>query len=71
MEVFEVVLTKSYVVEIEAENENKAKEFVEFFTNDIQNISTAADEVNYNFKIREIDCKINNAIEVIKRGTKI
>lgn len=64
MKTFEVVLTKSYIVRIQAEDENKAMEFSEFFTNDIQNVSSFEDEINNNFKIEEIDCKINEAIEV-------
>jgi hypothetical protein len=64
MKTFEVVLTKSYIVKIQAEDENKAKEFSEFFTNDIQNVSSFQDEIDNNFKIEEIDCKINEAMEV-------
>jgi len=66
MKTFEVVLTKSYIVKIQAEDENKAKEFSEFFTNDIQNVSSFQDEIDNNFKIEEIDCKINEAMEVIE-----
>mgnify|MGYP001010578380 CR=1 FL=1 len=64
METFEVILTKSYIVTVEAEDKIKAKEFAEFFTSDIENISTAIDEFNYNCKIKNIDCKINEAIEI-------
>ncbi len=64
MKTFEVVLSKSYIVKIQAEDELKAKEFSEFFTNDIQNISTIIDEINHGFKIENIDCKVNEAVEV-------
>jgi hypothetical protein len=64
MKTFEVVLTKSYIVKIHAKDEFKAKEYSEFFTNDIQNISTHSDENKYAFKIENIDCKVNEAIEV-------
>lgn len=64
MKTFEVILTKSYIVKIQAENELKAMEFSEFFTNDIQNISTNLDEIKHNFKMENIDCKVNEAIEV-------
>jgi len=64
MKTFEVVLAKSYIVKIQAEDELKAKEFSEFFTNNIQNISTILDEIKHNFKIINIDCKVNEAIEV-------
>ncbi len=63
MRTFEVVLTKSYIVKIQAENESAAKEFSEFYTSDIKNISTIKDEVNNNFKIDNISCKINEAFE--------
>ncbi len=64
MKTFEVILTKSYIVKIQAENKNKAKELSEYFTNDVQNISTRLDEINHNFKIENIDCKVNDAIEI-------
>ena len=64
MKTYKVVLTKSYIVKIKAEDENSAKEFSEFFTNDIQNISSVEDELKNNFKIEAIDCKINEAIDV-------
>jgi len=66
MKNYKVVLTKSYIVKIKAENKNSAKEFSEFYTNDIQNISSVEDELKNNFKIEDIDCKINEAIEVIE-----
>ena len=64
MKTFEVVLSKSYLVKIQAEDTFKAKEYSEFFTGDIQNISTRLDERNHNFKIESIDCKMNEAIDV-------
>ena len=64
MKIFEVTLTKSYIVKIQAEDALKAKEFSEFFTNDVQNISNRLDEIEHNFKIESIDCKVNEAIQV-------
>jgi len=64
MRTFEVNLAKSYLVKIQAEDELKAREFSEFFTSNIQNLSSKIDELKYNFKIEEIDCKFNEAIEV-------
>jgi len=40
MKTFEVVLTKSYKVIIKAEDELKARDFTEFFTSDIKDISS-------------------------------
>jgi len=64
MKTYEVVLTKSYIVKIKAKDELQAREYSEFFTGDIQNISSDFDEKKYGFKIENIDCKINEAQEV-------
>ena len=64
MRTYEVVLTKSYIIRIKAENEKKAREYSELFTSDIQNISLIDDRKKFNFEIEEIDCKLNEAFEV-------
>jgi hypothetical protein len=66
MKTFEVVLTKSYIVRINAENKTKAKEYSTFFTGDVQNLSSLNDEQYYNFKIENIDCKTNEALGVVE-----
>ena len=66
MKTFEVVLTKSYTVRIKAEDEFKAKEYSEFFTGDIQDISSINDKKKFKFEIENIDCKINDAFEVVR-----
>lgn len=66
MKTFEVVLTKSYVVTIKAENKHLAKEYSELFTGDILDISSIKDKRDLNFKIEDIDCKINECIEVLE-----
>lgn len=63
---FEVILTKSYIVKIKAENETKAKRYTEFFTGDIKDISTAEDRKDLLFEIEDIDCKINEAFEAVE-----
>ena len=63
MKTFEVILTKSYIVRIKAEDENKAKEFAELFTGDIRDISSVNDRKKFVFKIEDIDCKINESFE--------
>jgi hypothetical protein len=60
---FEVVLTKSYVVRIKAEDEEKAKEYSELFTGDIRDISTGEDREKYLFEIEDIDCRMNECFE--------
>lgn len=64
MKTFEVVLTKSYIVIIRAENEKKAKEYSGLFTSDIQDISSIEHRKKFNFEIEDIDCKLNDAFEV-------
>ena len=56
-------LTKSYVVRVEAENQIDVSQLVEFFTSDVQDISTENDRKNHNFTIQHIDCKVNEAME--------
>lgn len=64
MKTFEVVLIKSYIVKIRAENEKKAKEYSELFTGDIQDISSFDYRKKFNFQIEDIDCKLNESFEV-------
>lgn len=67
MRTYEVVLMKSYIIRIKAENKNKAREYSELFTGDIQDISLIDERKKFNFKIEDIDCKINEAFEVQKK----
>ena len=64
MKTFEVVLTKSYIVRVKAENEKKAKECSELFTGDIQDISSIDYRKKFYFEIEDINCKLNEAFEV-------
>ncbi len=64
MKTYEVILTKSYVVKIKAENEYYAKEFAQIYTGDIADISTTKDRNNNKFEIKDIDCKINEVFEI-------
>jgi len=64
MKIYKVTLTKSYIVTIKAENSENAKEFSEFFTGDISDISNEIDKKENNFKIVEIKPTINQAFDV-------
>ncbi len=64
MKTFEVVLTKSYTVKIQAKNRESAKEFSLFYTGDIKDISTSEERKFHNFEIEEIDAKINEVFEI-------
>ena len=63
MKTYQVVLTKSYVVTVNAETKEKAKRFAEFYTGDIQDISTDENRRKSNFSIEEIDSRINESLE--------
>jgi hypothetical protein len=64
MKKFEVVLAKSYIVKIKAEDRKKAKEYSELFTGDIQDISSVDNRRKFNFEIEDVVCKLNQAFEV-------
>ncbi|MFA4889682.1 MAG: hypothetical protein WC628_08950 [Candidatus Omnitrophota bacterium] len=63
MKTYRVVLTKSYVVTVNAETKEKAKRFAEFYTGDIQDISTDENKRKSNFSIEEIDSRMNESLE--------
>lgn len=65
MKTYKVELTKTYKIEIKAESENEARYYAEFFTGNIENISTKNDEQKYNFQIRDIECVINESNQVV------
>ena len=66
MKTYKVVLIKSYIVTVNAESKEKAKRFTEFYTGDIQDISTEQERGRSNFSIEQIDCKTNEGLEVEK-----
>ncbi len=63
MKTFQVSLAKTYTINIVAENEEKAKELAEFYTSDIQDISSESERQSENFSIQEIECQTNDAID--------
>ncbi len=63
MKTFQVTLAKTYTINIVAEDERKAKELAEFYTGDIQDISTEKERQSENFSVQEIECQINEAID--------
>ena len=64
MKKFKVLLTRDYIVEINAENENDAKECVEFFVSGGLDASKKIDQEKYNFEIERIKPITNHAFEV-------
>lgn len=63
MKSFQVSLTKSYLVNINAKNKEDAKRFVEFYTSDITDLSNTGDREENNFSIENIECTINEVFE--------
>lgn len=63
MNVYEISLVKSYKVKIAAESLEEAKELSSFFTGDIQDVSEETDRKNHNFRILDIECKLNEVFE--------
>lgn len=61
---FQVALTKSFLVTVEAENEEIAGEIAEFYTSDIQDLSSEKHRAEHNFSIQEIECTYNEATEI-------
>ena len=64
MKIFEVVLSKSYLVTIRATDAEMAKRYSEFFIGDLRDISTINDRKEHNFEIEKIDCRANESFEV-------
>jgi hypothetical protein len=61
MPIFKLNLIKSYIVEIESESFEKAKELTEFYTGDVIDISTPIDKETENFEILSIEYVVNEA----------
>lgn len=59
-----VSLSRIYLVEIEAKNEDEAKEYTEFFLGDVKDLSTPKDKEEHGFNIIDIEPAINESFEV-------
>lgn len=64
MKTYKVSLSRAYLVTIEAENEEGAKDYAESFIGDCYDLSTSKDRQKHNFLIEEIEPAINDAINV-------
>lgn len=63
MKTFNVMLTRAYRVQVQAENEKSAKELVEFFIGNPRDESTEKERSQYKFNIEEIEMTMNEAFE--------
>ena len=64
MKSYEVLLSRSYVVTIQARNEEDALRHCEFYIGGEKDISTLKEKEVDQFRISEIEMMINDAFEV-------
>ena len=60
---YHVLLTKSYVVKIQAKSRSEASHIAEFYTGDSEDFSTARDREEHDFLIEEMECTVNEAFD--------
>lgn len=64
MKTYIVSLIRSYAVTIEAENEENACRYAEFFIGNCHDLSTYKDKQKNKFSITEIEPAFNEAVDV-------
>jgi hypothetical protein len=63
MNMYQVTLTKSYLVKIKSNSQEEAMRLAEFYTGDISDISNVGDQIKEKFSIEEIECTVNDAVD--------
>jgi len=63
MKTYQVVLTKSYLVTVRAKTKEKARRTCEFYTNNIQDISTKENREKEKFLIKNIERTVNETFD--------
>ncbi len=66
---YEVILTRSYAVTVEAEDSRQAAWASELYLGNCSDLSTATDREEHSFQIHEIEMGYNEAIEVKETQT--
>jgi len=66
MKTYKVVLARTYIVSINAENEEQAKSFSEFYLGDCPDLSTRSDRLEKNFSFDDIELVLNDATEILE-----
>jgi hypothetical protein len=64
MKKYQVYLSRTYIVDIQAESEEEACRNVEYYLGDCEDLSTENDRKTGNFLIEEIEPAINEAFEI-------
>ena len=65
MKTYKVGLTRTYLISIKAENEERAERLSEFYLGDCADQSTKKDRLENNFFIEDIEMVYNEAKKVI------
>jgi hypothetical protein len=68
MPLYRVSLSRSFLVAIEAPNEERARLLSEFFIGDCRDISKQSDREEFQFQIHEIEMATNDAVDVEPHG---
>jgi len=63
MKTYQVVLTKSYLVSVSARAKEQARRVCEFYTNNIQDISTKENREKEKFLIKNMECTVNETFD--------
>lgn len=66
MKKYEVLLTRSYIITIYAEDVDQARKYTEFYLGDCPDLSKPKDRKDQKFKIEEIEMTFNEAYETTK-----
>lgn len=66
MKTYKVSLHRDYIVSVDANNEEEAKQFAEFFIAGEKDVSTPKDREQHSFRINEIEMVSNDAFEVVE-----
>ncbi len=65
MNTYVVALTRTYVVSIKAENEERAKRFSEYYLGNCPDLSNEKERKDKKFSIEEIELAYNEASEIV------
>ncbi len=63
MKTYQVVLIKSYLVTVSAKTKEQARRVCEFYTNDVQDISTIENREKEKFLIENVECAVNETFD--------
>jgi len=64
MKSYKVSLHRDYLVNIDADSEEEAIQFAEFFISGEKETSTPKDRIQHNFRINEIEMVTNEGFEI-------